>query len=68
MRKQLSIKQIDEHIDDLDMLPVLKSQVRQVRWLYNNSNKCTMVYEEKLVVLMIHRLRERIFELENMQK
>lgn len=46
---------------------LLKYQVRQVRWLYNNSNKCTMVYDEKLVIAMIQKLERKIKELEENQ-
>ena len=61
---RLGIREIDKMIGELNLAPVLKAQVRQVKWLYNNSNKCTMVYDEKLVRIMIHRLQERIKELE----
>ena len=64
-RKVLGLKETDRLIDALDMQPVLNSRVRQVRWLYKNSNKCTMVYEEKLVRLIVHRLTERIKDLES---
>lgn len=60
----LSQKEIDTCIANLDLKPVLESRVRQVRWLYNNNNKCLRVYNEKLVVLMVHRLQERIYQLE----
>jgi len=58
--KKPSLKEImdAEESGDIDFL--LKHQVRQVRWLYKNSNKCLMVYNEKLVRLMVHRLREQI--------
>lgn len=65
---RLGIRDIDKMIEELNFAPVLKAQVRQVKWLYNNSNKCTMVYDEKLVRLMIHRLQERIKELEEGSK
>lgn len=64
-KNQLTLKGMERALDTLNMDAVLKSQVRQVRWLYNNSNKCTMVYEEKLVRLMVFRLQQRISELEN---
>lgn len=63
-KKRLGIRETDELINKLDLAPVLNDKVRQVRWLYDNSNKCTKVYEEKLVRIMIHRLQERIKELE----
>lgn len=64
-RKRLGIKEADELMDNLDLAPILDIRVRQVRWLFNNSNKCLMVYDEKLVRLMVHRLQERIKELES---
>ena len=64
-KKRLGLRETDELINNLDLAPVLNDKVRQVRWLYNNSNKCTKVYEEKLVRIMIHRLQERIKELES---
>lgn len=64
-KKTLGSRETDDLIRNLDLEPVLKYKVRQVRWLYNNSNKCTKVYEEKLVRIMIHRLKERIKELES---
>jgi hypothetical protein len=63
-RKRIGIKEADEMLNNLDLDPILDSRVRQVKWLFNNSNKCTMVYDEKLVRLMIHKLQERIKELE----
>lgn len=60
----MSLKQLDKHLDELDIQPILKSKVRQVRWLYDNCNKCTMVYEEKLVRLIVHRMQEKINKLE----
>jgi hypothetical protein len=65
MKKRLRIGETTKLIENLDFDPVLESHVRQVRWLYHNHNKCTWVYEEKLVRIMIHRLRERIEELES---
>jgi hypothetical protein len=57
-------KELDKLIEDLNFTPVLESRLRQVKWLFNNGNKCTMVYDEKLVRLMIFKLQERIKELE----
>jgi len=54
--KAMSPVKLTELINNLDMAPILDNQVRQVRWLYHNSNKCTRVYDEKLVRIMIHRL------------
>lgn len=64
-KKPLGIKETDRLINELNLQPVLKDRLRQVRWLYNNGNKCRKVYDEKLVRLMIHRLQERIKELES---
>jgi hypothetical protein len=55
-------------IDDFEIQKVLDIQVRQVRWLYNNSNKCTMVYDEKLVRLIVSKLEGKITELEKKLK
>lgn len=66
--KRLNPKEIDELLKQLNFEPILKQQVRQVRWLYNNANKCTMVYDEKLVRIMIHRLHERIKFLEEQRE
>lgn len=66
MKKTRFIKreESEEMIDSLNLSPILDNYVRQVRWLYNNGNKCTMVYEEKFVRTLIHRLKKRIQELE----
>ena len=53
-------------IEDFDWL--LNSQVRRVRWLHANSNRNLLVYDEKFVRLMIHKLKERIKELETQIK
>lgn len=63
-RKVIGLKEFDALLDNLDIEPILDSRVRQVKWLFNNSNKCTMVYSEKLVRLIVHRLKTRIEELE----
>jgi len=55
-------------IDDFEIQKVLDIQVRKVRWLYNNSNKCTMVYDEKLVRLIVSKLEGKITELEKKLK
>lgn len=57
-------KELDKCINDLSMDKILESRVRQVKWLFNNGNKCTMVYDEKLVRLMVFKLQERIKALE----
>lgn len=38
---------------------------RQVKWLFNNSSRNTMVIEEKLVWKIVYNLKDRIKELEN---
>ncbi len=65
--KIIGLRDFDKMIDNLDLKPVLDNKVRQVKWLYNNSNKLTMVYEEKLVRLMVFKLQQRIKELEEKQ-
>lgn len=62
--KKLFPKEVDAHLDRLDLQPILASRVHRVKWLYNNSNKNTLVYEEKLVRLIIDRLQKKIQELE----
>lgn len=57
--------ELDKCLDNLDIEPVLKSSVRQVKWLYLNSNKMTMVYDEKLVRAIVQRYREKIEEIQN---
>jgi hypothetical protein len=66
MKKYTPIKHeaFDNLMDDLNTDVILDNYIRQVRWLYHNSNKCTMVYEEKLVRLIVFRLKTRIRELE----
>lgn len=48
-----------ERMDDEDIKLILDQRCHRVKWLYNNSNKLTMVYEEKLVRLIIQRLQKR---------
>jgi len=63
-KKIMSLKELDTHLDNLDIQPILASRVRQVKWLYNNSNKMTKVYDEKLVRLIVHRMQQKINELQ----
>jgi len=63
-KKRIGVREADEMLNNLDLAQILDSRVRQVKWLFNNSNKCTMVYDEKLVRVMVHKLQERIKELE----
>ena len=65
-KDQLSAIELNEKLEELDIQPILKSQVRQVKWLYNNSNKLTLVYEEKLVRIIVDKLEKRIKTLENL--
>ena len=67
-KKIISLKEFDRLLDNLDIQPILNSRVRRVKWLYNNSNKNTMVYDEKLVRLIVHRMQMRINELEQQVK
>jgi hypothetical protein len=62
--KSMKYKEFEKSINSLDTSPILNNYVRQVRWLYNNGNKCTMVYDEKLVRTIVHKLKKRIDELE----
>jgi uncharacterized coiled-coil protein SlyX len=62
--KGLAPKAFDEALETLNLPLILEKQVRQVKWLFNNSNKMTMVYDEKLVRLLVHKLQSRIKELE----
>ena len=50
------IGNIDQFLDD---------NIRQVRWLYNNSNKCLMVVCEKDVRLIVSKLKAEINDLQN---
>lgn len=67
-REMLLPREVDKLLDELEIGRILNSQVRQVRWLYDNSNKCTMVYDEKLVRSIVQRLQDRISELESRKK
>lgn len=67
-RKPIHTPEMLELLENLDFEPILQDKLRQVRWLYNNSNKCTMVYEEKLVRLMLHHAKKKIEELEETVK
>lgn len=63
-KKHMSLSDVDRKLENLDLEPILNDKVRVVKWLYNNSNKLTRVYEEKLVRLIVHKLNQRIKELE----
>lgn len=67
-KRMMKLSEFDEHLDRLDIQPILNQRVRQVRWLYNNHNKCTMVYDEKLVRLIVHRLSSEINHLREQLK
>jgi hypothetical protein len=41
-----------------DISTLLNSQKRQVKWLFNNSNKMTIVYDEKFVRLLMHKSQQ----------
>lgn len=62
---KLTPQRVDELLNTLDLEPILKHRVYQVRWLYNNSNKTTKVYTELMVRAMINKLQEKIIQLEN---
>ena len=60
-KDQLSAKELygtlsKETLSVDDIAKLLNSQKRRVKWLFNNSNKMTMVYEEKFVRLLIHKI------------
>ena len=63
-RKYISPSKFNELIEELNIAPILDSRIRQVRWLYRNASKCRMVYDEKLVRLIVHKLTTRIKEME----
>lgn len=48
-----------ERLNDDDIRFLLDNRVRRVKWLYNNSNRMLMVYDEKMVRLIIQRLMNR---------
>lgn len=50
-------------IIDLDQFFV--DNVRQVKWLCNNANKCTKVIKECDAQIIIQRLKDKISELES---
>lgn len=64
----MKLSEMDRCLDNLDIQPILNSKVHRVKWLYNNSNKMTFVYEEKLVRLIVHRLEQKIKHLESDNK
>lgn len=66
--KTLRPGEFEKAIEDMDFDLILDNQLRQVRWLYKNHNKLTMVYDEKLVRLMIQRLQYKVKELEEQLK
>ena len=68
LKKPMSPKEFDLCLDRLDIAPILDSKVRQVKWLYNNSNKLTMVYDEKLVRLIVYRMSKEINDLKETLK
>lgn len=53
-----------ERMNDDDIKLILNHRVHQVRWLYNNSNKCTTVYDERMIRFIIQRLQSKIKSLE----
>lgn len=42
---------------------VIRAETRQVKWLYENSNKTTMVVDEKLVQLIVQSLQKILYQL-----
>jgi hypothetical protein len=49
-----------ELIDNGKFDEAITSQVRKVKWLYNNSNKLTNVIDEKFVRLIVHKMKEKM--------
>lgn len=49
-----------ELIDEGKFNEAITSQVRKVKWLYNNSNKLTNVIDEKFVRLIVHKMNEKM--------
>lgn len=47
-----------DNLSEEEIKSLLNSQKRQVKWLFNNSNKMTIVYEEKFVRLLLHKIQQ----------
>lgn len=59
MSKEINDLLNKENWSDEDIDKLLTTQKRQVKWLYNNSNKLTIVYEEKFVRLLLHKIKSQ---------
>lgn len=57
--------ELDSLIKEGRWSDAIRAGKRQVKWLYSNSNRTTMVVDEKLVWLIVQALEDRIKELEN---
>lgn len=60
-RRQLSYRA--DSIEDIEQF--IKDNIRKVRFLYHNSNKCTDVVAEKEVRMVQHHYEQKIEELEH---
>jgi hypothetical protein len=56
--------QINKPREEWDIDKILNEQVRQVKWLYNNSNKYSKVYSEKFIRSLIQEIKERYLNIE----
>lgn len=61
--KMKNVKKTKELFDNKDIVGLLNDQLRRVKWLYENSNKYTQVYDEKFVRLIISWKDEEIKDL-----
>lgn len=63
--KKIGSGELDLLIGEGRWEEVLAARTRRVNWLYNNRNRTAMVVDEKIVLLMLQSLRQKIRELEN---
>lgn len=63
--KNIEVEEFSSLIKEGKWDEVIRAGSRQVKWFYNNSNRTTMVVEEKLVWLMVQSLQDKIKELQN---
>lgn len=63
-KNKVRMKYLKGQLQIEDIPALLNAQARQVRWLYKNNNKCTRVYDEKMVRLIVSKLQRKINELE----
>lgn len=60
----LNVEETNRLLDNLELDPILEKSVREVRFLYHNSNKLKKVYPEPIVKAMIGKLQNKIKKLE----